>query len=160
MEVVSPDVVRVVTPPPPSIPLDNKHSSPEPSTGQSAESLSIEETNKLRAKLGLKPLQVDRPSKRDDGKKKDDLGEFYHKPAFNMGDKAEQEKIRLRLAEHREKRNVESKLSKVTLLSEKISDDEDDAVTWVKRNRKLEDAKKEAERRVCLFYFFYVSRVP
>ncbi|KAF2902324.1 hypothetical protein ILUMI_03862 [Ignelater luminosus] len=152
VEVVSPDVVRVVTPPPPSIPSDNKHSSPEPcSTGQSVESLSIEETNKLRAKLGLKPLHIDRPgdksSKRDDGKKKDDLGEFYHKPALNMADKAEQEKIRLRLAEHREKRNVDSKLSKVTLLGEKISDDEDDAVAWVKRNRRLDDAKKEAERR-------------
>ena len=28
-------------------------------SGQSAESLSIEETNKIRAKLGLKPLQVE-----------------------------------------------------------------------------------------------------
>jgi hypothetical protein len=53
--------------------------------------LSIEETNKLRARLGLKPLRIeDIPAFKEDGaeKKKDvekeggtDMGEFVHKPA-------------------------------------------------------------------------------
>jgi hypothetical protein len=53
--------------------------------------LSIEETNKLRARLGLKPLRIeDIPAFKEDGTdvKKDfdkeggtDMGEFVHKPA-------------------------------------------------------------------------------
>ena len=35
----------------------------ESGAGSKAESLSIEETNKLRASLGLKPLKVDEPKK-------------------------------------------------------------------------------------------------
>ena len=35
---------------------------------QGAESMSIEETNKLRAKLGLAPLEITTDEKADDGK--------------------------------------------------------------------------------------------
>lgn len=71
-------------PPPPKISSDNVKSSDNTS-------LSIEETNKLRAKLGLKPLNVPSESshKNDDDAKTDkretfggvDMGEFVHKPA-------------------------------------------------------------------------------
>lgn len=63
--------------------------------------LSISETNKLRAKLGLKPLEVNsEPSnsesnnKRTDGLKmhKDEWGEFLHKPADNIAEKLQAEK--------------------------------------------------------------------
>lgn len=136
-----------------------RSSSPE-ATGQSVESLSIEETNKLRAKLGLKPLEVSSDSgpsssgagsskKKDDpNKKKDDWGEFYHKPAENLTDKTEQEKLRSKLADYKEKRSLQAKLSKVKLLGE--SDSEDDLESWVDKSRKIEDAKKEAEKRVKL----------
>lgn len=121
------------------------------STQQSVESLSIEETNKLRAKLGLKPLvvgtsNVGTSSKdRSDGLKKDDLGEFYHKPAENIKDKNQQEKIRSKLAEIREKRQIHNKLSSVKTLAE--SEDEDDLALWVDKSRKKEQMKKEAEKR-------------
>ncbi|XP_060516970.1 U4/U6.U5 tri-snRNP-associated protein 1 [Cylas formicarius] len=120
----------------------------ELSTGQGADSLSIEETNQLRATLGLKPLEVGTTTSsksKNDGKIKDDLGEFYHKPAENWAAKAEQEKLRAKLAEHKEKRLQQTKLSKVKTLGE--SDSEDDVSKWVDKNRKIETAKKEAEKR-------------
>lgn len=138
---VIPDDDHVDTPPPPKI----DQSPPETSRGGgSAESLSIEETNKLRAKLGLKPLSV--KENREDGKIKDDLGEFYHKPAGHLGAKAEQEKLKQKLSERREKRQLEAKLTKVKTLGE--SDSEDDAGAWVERNRKLLEQKQAAEKRV------------
>lgn len=130
--------------------------SPETSS-QGVESLSIDETNKLRAKLGLKPLDIGSSSSsgnatstktHDDGKKKDDLGEFYHKPAENLQEKAQQEKIKNKLTELREKRQLHSKYSKVKTLGE--SDTDDDIESWVIRNRKIEEAKKEAEKRVII----------
>jgi U4/U6.U5 tri-snRNP-associated protein 1 len=121
---------------------------PEPSgSGQSADSLSVDETNKLRAKLGLKPLEVGDKSdkKRDDGKKKDDWGEFYHKPAENWAEKAEREKLRSRITQTKEKRQLEQKLGKVKLLAD--SDSDDNVEAWVDKNRKNNMAKKEAEKR-------------
>ncbi|KAI4453222.1 squamous cell carcinoma antigen recognized by cytotoxic t lymphocytes [Holotrichia oblita] len=134
---ISPD--RIPTPPPPK--LDNV---PE-SSGQSSESLSIDETNKLRAKLGLKPLEVSTDEKRADGKKKDDLGEFYHKPAANLSEKREQEKFKEKLVEYKEKRHIMSKLAKTKTLGE--SDSEEDVSTWVSKNRHVQTAKKQAEKR-------------
>lgn len=130
------------------IPNDDSQVSPPPAPeiSGSVESLSIKETNKLRAKLGLKPLQVPGSSRNkvDDGKKKDDLGEFYHKPAHSLTEKNQHEKLRSKLADHREKRSIDSKLSKVKLLS---NEDDEDAVAWVEKSRRIDDAKKEALRR-------------
>lgn len=146
MEIISPEPTRVSTPPPPLI---NRQKSPEFSGG-AVESLSIEETNKLRAKLGLKPLQVeDKSAKRDDGKRKDDLGEFYHKPAHSLTVKAQQEKIRSKLSDYKEKRKIDCKLSKVKLLGDADSDD-DDAIRWVEKNRRVLTAKEEANKRASI----------
>ncbi|KRT83918.1 hypothetical protein AMK59_4605 [Oryctes borbonicus] len=134
---ISPD--RVPTPPPPKI-----DSVPE-SSGQSAESLSIDETNKLRAKLGLKPLELSTDERKSDGKKKDEWGEFYHKPAANLSEKKEQEKIKAKLSEHREKRQIMNKLVKTKTLGE--SDSEDDVSTWVGKSRSTQAAKREAAKR-------------
>ena len=139
---VSPE--RIPTPPPPKI-----DKSPEQG-GQSTESLSVEETNKLRAKLGLKPLQVknDSKSNRSDGKKKDDLGEFYHRPAANLKDKALQQKIKTKLFEHKEKRHIENKLLRMKPLGDSDSGgDDDDVHKWVDKNRKIQYEKMEAEKR-------------
>lgn len=143
VEVVSPE--RVATPPPPHI----DRQEPESSSGFT-ESLSIEETNKLRAKLGLKPLQVEHKGSRhedDGGKRKDDLGEFYHKPAHNLGQRVHEEKMRSRLSERRTKRSYEDKYSKVSSLGVADSAD-DDAAAWITKSRQIESAKKEAEKRV------------
>lgn len=131
---------REVTPPPPQI---SKSGSPDAS-GQSSESLSIEETNRLRAKLGLKPLDV-RADSNKDSKKKDDYGEFYHKPAGNIGDKHRQEKLKAKLSDHREKRGIESKLLKTKTLGE--SDSDDDVHSWIHKTRKLDEQKKDAAKR-------------
>lgn len=75
----------------------SRSKSPIPADG-AGDCLSIDETNKLRAKLGLKSLEVgtivtapsssrnDDTDERDEAtadleKVKDDWGEFYHKPA-------------------------------------------------------------------------------
>lgn len=84
-----PKISRPSTPPPPAI--SSGDSPVVPVSTKSDQSLSIEETNKLRARLGLKPLQIeDIPAFKEDGtevrKEVDkeggtDMGEFVHKPA-------------------------------------------------------------------------------
>lgn len=132
------------TPPPPEI---SKQRSLSPAKGGASQtSLSIEETNKLRAKLGLKPLEVDNISKDDPSKIKDDLGEFYHKPAPNNNEKIKAQKLREKISTQKEKRQIESNLSKVKILSEFDSDD--DTQAWINKSRELEEEKKKAEMRV------------
>ena len=137
-----------------------QRSSPIPENG-AGDVLSIEETNKLRAKLGLKPLEIDpQPSKsadketrrhgneKDLSKYKDEWGEFLHKPADNLKEKAEAEKMREKLKQRKEKRQLEERLHKIRTLGE--SDDEvDDVAKWVQRSKRAVDEKKEAEKRVC-----------
>lgn len=142
------------TPPPPEI-SSHKRSSPPSSNNQEKLSLSIDETNKLRAKLGLKPLEVssDKPRNKDnkDGKKedpvyKDDLGEFHHKPAVSITQKNEREKFKEKLSTYKEKRQIDQKLNAVKTLGD--SDSEDDASAWVKKSRQIEIEKRKAEERV------------
>ncbi|XP_021701917.1 U4/U6.U5 tri-snRNP-associated protein 1 [Aedes aegypti] len=152
-------------PPPPTVRM--RSPSPIPSNG-AGDVLSIEETNKLRAKLGLKPLEVgpssvpaeSSSSKRDEDapkdaktgktyeKIKDDLGEFYHKPASSLTAKTKEEKIREKLKERKEKRAIEEKLKKVQTLGE--DDEMDDLKSWAIRTRDKHRLKKEAEQRAKL----------
>lgn len=138
------------TPPPPEISRP-RTPSPAPRTsgsasGNSSQSLSIEETNRIRAKIGLKPLEVNSaPSKDEPNKIKDDLGEFYHKPAQNTAEKLKTEKIRDRLNVQKQKRVIESNLSKIRTLGDDDSDE--DALAWIEKNRKLQEEKKKAELR-------------
>ncbi|XP_063395589.1 U4/U6.U5 tri-snRNP-associated protein 1 [Cydia fagiglandana] len=136
-----------------SYPRDSYSRESSPRAGGSAaegagagESLSIEDTNRLRAKLGLKPLEVqEKPD--DDGKFKDDLGEFYHKPAANLAQQRRTEKIRERLELRKEKRQMEMKLQ-TTLLAE--GSDEEDASAWVNKSRDIEKQKQEAAKRAAM----------
>ncbi|KAI5633167.1 SART-1 family domain-containing protein [Phthorimaea operculella] len=116
------------------------------SSGGAQESLSIEETNRLRAKLGLKPLEVtEAPA--EDGKFKDDLGEFYHKPAANLAQQAKTDKIKQKLEERREKRKLEQKLQVQTLGE---GSDDEDALAWVKKSREIDKQKQEAAKRAAM----------
>lgn len=45
----------------------------------------------------------------DDGKFKDDLGEFYHVPASNIAAQKKADKLREKLAERRDKRDIDNK---------------------------------------------------
>ncbi|XP_063893731.1 U4/U6.U5 tri-snRNP-associated protein 1 isoform X1 [Helicoverpa armigera] len=124
----------------------DRSQSPPSTSGGAQESLSIEETNKLRAKLGLKPLErAEKPA--EDGKIKDDLGEFYHKPAANISQQKKSEKIREKLELRKEKRKIEQKLQ-TTLLADES--DEDDAAAWVKRSREIDKQKREAAKRAAM----------
>ncbi|XP_039444399.1 U4/U6.U5 tri-snRNP-associated protein 1 [Culex pipiens pallens] len=157
---------------PPPQPEQRKRSpSPIPENG-AGDCLSVEETNKLRAKLGLKPLEVgpsdaakesssssssrkpdeDAPRNERTGasyeKIKDDWGEFYHKPATNLKEKTKEEKIREKLKERKEKRAVEEKLKRLQTLGE--DEDMDDVKNWVSRSRDKDRLKKEADKRAKL----------
>lgn len=111
-------------------------------------SLSIEETNRIREKLGLKPLEVSSGPKEGTNIFKDDLGEFHHKPAINTAEKEKMQKIKDRISTHKERRKIETALSTIKTLGE--SDSDDDATDWVKKSRKIEEEKKKAAERVCI----------
>lgn len=71
--------------------------------------------------------------------------------------------MKQRLAEHKQKRQIESKLSQVTPLGE--SDEEDgSAQAWVVRSRKIQHERAQAEKQVItvlkLFHFFIKPRNP
>uniref|UniRef100_A0A336LPB3 CSON000132 protein n=1 Tax=Culicoides sonorensis TaxID=179676 RepID=A0A336LPB3_CULSO len=150
------------TPTPPKISNKRKKSMSPIPDGGAGDCLSIEETNKLRAKLGLKPLEINpveqkvnvsKDTKKDSGDKKetdlkvikDDWGEFVHKPAENFAEKNNVAKIREKLKERREKRVLEAKISSLKTLGE--SDGEDDAKNWVLKQRDQVKLKEEAAKR-------------
>ncbi|XP_062892338.1 U4/U6.U5 tri-snRNP-associated protein 1 [Mobula hypostoma] len=118
---------------------------PGPKSAGGNASLSIEETNKLRAKLGLKPLEVQESKKSESGTKEDPVVV----PAINPIVSKEQEDIRVKLAALKEKRLLNQKLGKVKTLGD---DDAwlDDAVAWVEKSRKLQKEKEMAEKRAKL----------
>uniref|UniRef100_A0A914X4B4 U4/U6.U5 tri-snRNP-associated protein 1 n=1 Tax=Plectus sambesii TaxID=2011161 RepID=A0A914X4B4_9BILA len=114
--------------------------------------LSIEETNKLRAKLGLAPLEVDdkpkiRDSESGDPKEKivnEDGFEFTHKVADNWAEKKRHAEVKEKIETSKEKRKIYDKLSKVKGLAD---DDDVSALSWVEKSRKIEEERRLAEQR-------------
>ena len=128
-------------------------------------SLSIEETNKLREKLGLKPLNIsENDSKASKQKKKDELAdktdkefahleiipgsEVRHKPAESLTQNISADKLRDKLKRKREKRKQESKLLAVKSLAD--SSDED-ASSWVLSLKEKQEEKERAKKRAQMF---------
>ncbi|XP_064296383.1 LOW QUALITY PROTEIN: U4/U6.U5 tri-snRNP-associated protein 1, partial [Phalacrocorax carbo] len=107
-------------------------------------SLSVEETNKLRAKLGLKPLETT-TVKKEAGTKEDPVAADVINPLVQR----QREEIREKLAAAKEKRLLNQKLGKIKTLGE---DDPwlDDAAAWIERSRKLQQEKELAEKRAKL----------
>ncbi|XP_021358089.1 U4/U6.U5 tri-snRNP-associated protein 1-like [Mizuhopecten yessoensis] len=116
-------------------------SQPPSASGGGEASLSIAETNRIRAKLGLKPLEVNSGVSKDSEKKS---GEDVHKPAISITQEKQTQKLREKMERMKEKRRLGEKLSKVKTLGE--SDSEDDMVTWVRKNRKTEKDREKAEK--------------
>ncbi|XP_060109635.1 U4/U6.U5 tri-snRNP-associated protein 1 [Heteronotia binoei] len=114
------------------------------SSSGDASSLSIEETNKLRAKLGLKPLEVN-VIKKETGSKEDPVAAEVINPIVLK----QREEIREKLAAAKEKRLLNQKLGKIKSLGE---DDPwlDDTAAWIERSRKLQIEKDMAEKRAKL----------
>lgn len=106
-------------------------------------SLSIEETNKLRAKLGLKPLELNE-NKRELGTKEEPMLAEVINPVVIQ----QQKEIREKLAALKEKRIQNQKLGKVKTMAE--DDWLDDTCAWVEKSRKLEKEKEMAEKRAKL----------
>uniref|UniRef100_A0A8C1WIA4 Spliceosome associated factor 1, recruiter of U4/U6.U5 tri-snRNP n=1 Tax=Cyprinus carpio TaxID=7962 RepID=A0A8C1WIA4_CYPCA len=119
-------------------------SEPGPKSASGDASLSIEETNKLRAKLGLKPLDLNE-SKKEAGTKEEPL----LAETINPVQIRQQAEMREKLAALKEKRLLNKKLGKVKALG----DEEpwlDDTAAWVERSRKLAKEKEMAEKRAKL----------
>ncbi|XP_045872218.1 U4/U6.U5 tri-snRNP-associated protein 1 isoform X2 [Meles meles] len=117
--------------------------SSKPSSGD-ASSLSIEETNKLRAKLGLKPLEVNAVKKEAGTKEEPVAAEVINPMALRQ-----REELREKLAAAKEKRLLNQKLGKIKTLGE---DDPwlDDTAAWIERSRQLQKEKDLAEKRAKL----------
>ncbi|XP_077537115.1 U4/U6.U5 tri-snRNP-associated protein 1 [Haemaphysalis longicornis] len=141
--------------------VKQEHSGSESDGGhRDKSSLSIEETNKLRAKLGLKPLQVDGggiPGLGDappgDGDTEQPGGSEKRKEVFvkteNMLEKVEAQKLRDKIAANREKRKITEKYKEMKTLGD-AEDDIDDPLQWVKRSRRIEEEKRKAKERAKL----------
>ncbi|CAB3375524.1 Hypothetical predicted protein [Cloeon dipterum] len=151
------EVSAPAAPPPPKLSRESTTPPPAPtiSSGSNSEALSIDDTNKLRAKLGLKPLKVDDGDggEKSSGPKKTaaelmggkDMGEFVHRAPENLGAKAKAEKLRQKLKDRRDKREIDNKLRRIKGLGDESSDD--DAVAWVNKSRKIQDEKAQAAKR-------------
>ncbi|CAD6193623.1 unnamed protein product [Caenorhabditis auriculariae] len=126
----------------------------EEDRSEPADSMSIEETNKLRASLGLAPLEVDdTPKVRDaeDGTNEqiinEDGFEFRHRKAENLAEKKREQSVKEKLEVSKAKREIYAKVLKEKKLADD-SDDEGSASNWVERmRRKEEEEKRKAEER-------------
>nr|XP_021404280.1 U4/U6.U5 tri-snRNP-associated protein 1 [Lonchura striata domestica] len=115
---------------------------PKSAAGES--SLSVEETNKLRAKLGLKPLETG-PAKKEAGTKEEPVAAELINPLALR----QREEIREKLAAAKEKRLLNQNLGKVKTLGEE-EPWLDDAAAWIERSRALQREKELAEKRAKL----------
>ncbi|CAK8695653.1 U4/U6.U5 tri-snRNP-associated protein 1-like [Clavelina lepadiformis] len=109
--------------------------------GGGDESLSIAETNKLREKLGLKPLKIGSAPSADGEESKLD---FVHAPAEDLVKKKKEAALREKLQARKDKRALEKKIAKIKTLGDE--DEEESAINWVQKSRKKEQTiKKEKE---------------
>ncbi|XP_058496520.1 U4/U6.U5 tri-snRNP-associated protein 1 [Solea solea] len=115
----------------------------QPQSASGDASLSIEETNKLRAKLGLKPLELNE-NKKELGTKEEPMVAATINPVIIK----QQKEMKEKLAAMKEKRILNQKLGKVKTLAE--DDWLDDTAAWVERNRKVTKEKEMAEKRAKL----------
>ncbi|XP_031428112.1 U4/U6.U5 tri-snRNP-associated protein 1 [Clupea harengus] len=112
-----------------------------PQSASGDASLSIEDTNKLRAKLGLKPLDLNEAKKELGTKEDPKVAETINPVTIKK-----QKEMREKLAAMKEKRLLNQKLGKVKTLGEEEPWLDDTAV-WVERSRKLTKEKELAEKR-------------
>lgn len=116
--------------------------------------LSVEETNALRLKLGLKPLRINQNQlkQEEEGKKRkrDQEQEQEKKPDEKETQKEDTARLKDKLLAIREERLAREKVDAgriVRPLGEPSDDDgEDDLRSWVKKSRERERREQEAER--------------
>ncbi|KAK0446328.1 SART-1 family-domain-containing protein [Armillaria borealis] len=104
------------------------------------ESISLEETNKIRISLGLKPLTDDKGSSDDKEKQAEDN---YAKQREREAKDRESKKIQDKIAKVRNRRELNASLKGSTLGD--ADGDTDDTLKWIKRSKKKE--KELAKKR-------------
>eukprot|EP00039_Didymoeca_costata_P030936 m.32263 g.32263 ORF g.32263 m.32263 type:complete len:695 (+) comp8393_c0_seq1:149-2233(+) len=112
-------------------------------------SLSVEESNKLREKLGLKPLKVDEEEDNSKGAApgKSTIDNDILLAPVVPGEKKRTEELKDKLSITKEKKSLEAKLANVVPIAAQATEEDDSAAAWVKKSRKLNKAKKEAEKK-------------
>ncbi|PNW84722.1 hypothetical protein CHLRE_03g156100v5 [Chlamydomonas reinhardtii] len=101
-------------------------------------SLSIEETNKLRISLGLKPLRLDSEPSQANKERQN------HEAKKQQEAAAQAQELRKKLEAAREKRLMDAKLKATKTLGAADGDDGDgDMAAWVEKNRRLEQQRRE-----------------
>jgi len=71
----------------------------------------------------------------------------------SLTEKNKSDKIKARIAEKKEKRMIENKILNVKKLAD--SDSEEDAVSWVKKTKTIQDEMEKAKKRVTNYIYFY-----
>ncbi|CAL8095262.1 unnamed protein product [Calicophoron daubneyi] len=113
----------------------------------SENSLSIEDTNALRLKLGLPPLEIGEHSSED--RIVDNQSENYvHVPAKDIRKVRESEAIKDRISVHKEKRSLYEKYESTHLYEPAEKDTS--VLSWVEKIREKERIKKQALERAKL----------
>ena len=143
--------------------------SEEAPAGSSANviSLSVEETNKLRASLGLAPLKDDSKPTEEDEEKKRELEAMakkeggtlipgsrkneIHKAPENLAQKSLADKLKDRIAERKKKREMEAKMLTVKKLGDSDGEDDSSATAWVKKQKKAKKEKEKAAKAAKMF---------
>ncbi|KAJ3082410.1 hypothetical protein HK102_001716 [Quaeritorhiza haematococci] len=115
--------------------VDDRSNDQDTETTQKEISLSIEETNKIRISLGLKPL-TDGPS--DKQKQAEDNYKAYRD---QQKKEAGEQAIRDRIEKAKNERKRNQKLKGTTLGDEE--EEGDDALAWVQKMKKKESEKKK-----------------
>lgn len=105
-------------------------------------SMSIEETNKLRASLGLPPLKMDS----GDSKKKEQEAVARHVAREQEEKEARAEELKEKIQKRREQRLQQEKLAAVKTLGEAEGEEDDDVAVWVVKARQKAEDQKERER--------------
>ncbi|KAJ3125200.1 hypothetical protein HK098_000511 [Nowakowskiella sp. JEL0407] len=103
-------------------------------------SLSVEETNKLREKLGLPPLKLDSGSSADKRAEENYLAHVDE----NLK-KAQEKELRNKIEKARNKRELAKKLSGKSI-AEQFDDEDDNPLAWIQRSRNL--SKKNQSQTV------------
>ena len=138
----------------------------EVASSSQVSSISVDETNKLRAKLGLKPLKISGNkggAKNEEGAQKAEAEnqnkefshleiipgtDVRHNPAESLTQKLSADKLREKLKRKRLRRQQESKLLAVKGIAD--SSDED-VSSWVKSQKYVQEEKERAKKRAQMF---------
>jgi len=107
-------------------------------------SMSLEETNRVREKLGLKPL---RTGESDRAKARREAEETERAALEADAKEAETAALAAKIAAAKEKRTMEQRNRATKQLGEAADADDDDMMAWVSKSRKIEEKRRREERK-------------